>query len=84
MSLSTSYGLWYRLEPDGRFMPLSQAAGESDGVCCVINPADSENVTTQAMNAAATIPAGSRRWVVDGQALQQAFLGGTKLALTPA
>ena len=83
-ALSTAFGYWYRLDSSGRFVPVPQAIGEADDVCCVTGGTDGENLTTQMLNATAMIPAGTTRWTVNGQALRAAFLGGTKLALTPA
>ncbi len=94
-ALSNASGFWYRQDTSGRFAPTPYA-GDADGVCCVtftgtgglvgnLAAADlCENVITQAMNAAASVPVGTRKWTVDGVALIQAFRGGAHVALTPA
>jgi hypothetical protein len=63
-------------------VPSSQ--GDYDLHVCVTNPSDSLDFFRMALNAAATIPMPiDGRWTVDAGALKTAFIGGTKLALTP-
>jgi hypothetical protein len=79
------FGRWYRLDIMGisGFVPTAEAQ-DADNILCVTGPIDTESLTTQMLNVAATIPTGSTRWTVDGTALKAAFDAGQTIALTPA
>ena len=86
---SSLVGLWYRLDPSGRFLPLGDAvaAASSPGnyTVCVTSVTDSENLVYQALNAAAVLPMPltGNRWTVVWATLKAAFQGSSTTPLVP-